>query len=363
MPNSLITSVIIAIVGVGLGIIATRIIGRRRGEVKTGANDQSLLLIQNQLNELARTNAELSRVLDARLVESNRTVHQSLEKQFGETNKIVRDVTERLTKLDETNKQVISFADQLQSLQDILKNPKQRGILGEYYLETLLKNVLPPGSYKMQYPFSDGTIVDAVVFVKDKIIPIDSKFSLENYNRLVEERDPMEKERLEKLFKQDLKGRIDETAKYVKPAEGTMDFAFMFIPHEAIYYDLLVAQVGTVKINTRDLIEYAFKEKHVIIVSPTSFLAYLQTVLQGLKALQIEESAKEIRARVEDLGRHLSSYEAYMVKLGSALGTSVGHYNTAYRELKKIDKDVTKMVGTSPGIETILIEKPAIEGE
>ena len=173
----------------------------------------------------------------------------------------------------------------------------------------------------------------------------------------------MEKERLEKLFKQDLKGRIDETAKYVKPAEGTMDFAFMFIPHEAIYYDLLVAQVGTVKINTRDLIEYAFKEKHVIIVSPTSFLAYLQTVLQGLKALQIEESAKEIRARVEDLGRHLSSYEAYMVKLGSALGTSVGHYNTAYRELKKIDKDVTKMVGTSPGIETILIEKPAIEGE
>ena len=215
----------------------------------------------------------------------------------------------------------------------------------------------------MQYPFSDGTIVDAVVFVKDKIIPIDSKFSLENYNRLVEERDPMEKERLEKLFKQDLKGRIDETAKYVKPAEGTMDFAFMFIPHEAIYYDLLVAQVGPVKINTRDLIEYAFKEKHVIIVSPTSFLAYLQTVLQGLKALQIEESAKEIRARVEDLGRHLSSYEAYMVKLGSALGTSVGHYNTAYRELKKIDKDVTKMVGTSPGIETILIEKPATEGE
>ncbi len=363
MSNSFVTFTFVALTGIAVGVVVAMVLKRGKGEESAPANDQSLLLIQNQLNELARTNAELSRVLDARLVESNRTVHQSLEKQFGETNKIVRDVTERLTKLDETNKQVISFTDQLQSLQDILKNPKQRGILGEYYLETLLKNVLPTGSYQMQYPFADGTIVDAVVFVKDKIIPIDSKFSLENYNRLAEERDPVEKERLEKLFKQDLKSRIDETAKYVKPAERTMDFAFMFIPHEAIYYDLLVAQVGSVKINTRDLIEYAFKEKHVIIVSPTSFLAYLQTVLQGLKALQIEESAKEIRARVEDLGRHLNSYEAYMAKLGSALGTSVGHYNTAYRELKKIDKDVTRMVGISPGIEVVAIEKPAVEGD
>ncbi len=351
--------IIVAVVGIGLGVALARAIGRRKGGENEPANDQSLLLIQNQLNELARTNTELSRVLDARLTESAKAMHQSLERQFGESTKIVREVTERLTKLDETNKQVISFTDQLQSLQDILKNPKQRGILGEYYLETLLKNVLPPGSYQMQYPFADGTIVDAVVFVKDKIIPIDSKFSLENYNRLVGERDPIEKERLEKLFKQDLKGRIDETAKYVKPAEKTMDFAFMFIPHEAIYYDLLVAQVGAVKLNTRDLIEYAFKEKHVIIVSPTSFLAYLQTVLQGLKALQIEESAKEIRTRVENLGRHLASYEEYMKKLGGSLGTTVNQYNLAYRELKKVDKDVTRITGESPGLETVLLDKPS----
>jgi DNA recombination protein RmuC len=358
MSNTTITFVIIAVVGIGVGIVVARVMGRRKEEGSNGANDQSLLLIQNQLNELARTNAELSRVLDARLVESNKTVHQSLEKQFGETNKIVRDVTERLTKLDETNKQVISFTDQLQSLQDILKNPKQRGILGEYYLETLLKNVLPPGSYQMQYAFTDGTIVDAVVFVKDKIIPIDSKFSLENYNRLVGERDPAEKERLEKLFKQDLKGRIDETAKYVKPAEKTMDFAFMFIPHEAIYYDLLVAQVGTVKLNTRDLIEYAFKEKHVIIVSPTSFLAYLQTVLQGLKALQIEESAKEIRKNIENLQKHLRSYEDYHDKLGNALATTVNHFNSSRKEFGKIDKDVIRITNTGSEIEPLTIEKP-----
>ena len=141
MSGATTTIILVALIGIAAGVVVAMIMNRKKGEGSAPANDQSLLLIQNQLNELARTNAELSRVLDARLVESNRTVHQSLEKQFGETNKIVRDVTERLTKLDETNKQVISFTDQLQSLQDILKNPKQRGILGEYYLETLLKNV------------------------------------------------------------------------------------------------------------------------------------------------------------------------------------------------------------------------------
>ncbi len=286
---------------------------------------------------------------------------QKITFQFGESSKLIKDVTEKLTKLDETNRQVVGFADQLQSLQDILKNPKQRGILGEYYLETLLKNVLPTGSYQMQYPFKDGTIVDAVVFVKDKIIPIDSKFSLENYNRLADERDPGERDRLEKLFKQDLKNRIDETSKYVKPEEGTMDFAFMFIPHEAIYYDLLVAQVGAVKVNTRDLVEYAFKDKHVIIVSPTSFLAYLQTVLQGLKALQIEESAKEIRQRVDELGKHIGAYESYMGKLGGALGTTVSHYNLAYKELKKVDKDVLRITGSNTGFEPLVLDKPSLE--
>ena len=315
-----------------------------------------LKLILEQMNELTRT-------VDSKIGETSKQVNESLRHQSGESNRIIRDITERLTRLDETNKQVVSFADQLKSLQDILKNPKQRGILGEYYLETLLKNVLPLGSYQMQYPFKDGTIVDAVVFVKDKIIPIDSKFSLENYNRLVEEKDSTEKERLEKAFKTDLKGRIDETSKYVKPSEGTMDFAFMFIPHEAIYYDLLISQVGTVKINTRDLIEYAFKERHVIIVSPTSFLAYLQTVLQGLKALVIEESAVEIRKNVEGLQKHLRSYEEYHQKLGSAISTTVNHFNATGKEFKKIDKDMLKITGKSLEIDTSILDRPVSENQ
>ena len=313
-------------------------------------DDQSFLLLQNQIQEITRT-------LDAKLGE----IPGVIRNQFGESAKIIREVTERLTKLDETNKQVVNFADQLKNLQDILKNPKQRGVLGEYYLETVLKNVLPPGSYQTQYEFKDGTKVDAVIFVKDKIIPIDSKFSLENYNRILETNDENEKKRLEEIFKNDLKNRIDETAKYIKPEERTMEFAFMFIPSEAIYYDLLINKIGTVKANTRDLVEYAMGQKKVIIVSPTSFLAYLQTVLQGLRALQIEESAKEIKKGVENLARHLTSYETYMQKMGNHLGTTVNMYNSAYKEFGKIDKDVYKISGEKIGADPLKIEKPKQE--
>jgi DNA recombination protein RmuC len=335
---------------VGGGILAYFIFGNKKEKPN---NDTGLQLILTQLNELSRT-------VDNKLGESHKQVRESMQFHSTESNKIIRDVTERLTRLDETNKQVISFADQLQSLENILRNPKQRGILGEYYLETVLKNVLPPGSYQMQYAFNDDTIVDAVVFVKDKIIPIDSKFSLENYNKMVEERDEVEKRRLEKVFENDLKNRIVETSKYVQPAQGTTDFAFMFIPHEAIYYDLITNKVGVSEDN-ENLIQRAAGKYKVIITSPTSFLAYLQTVLQGLKALQIEESAKEIIKKVEDLGKHLKSYDEYHGKLGNALNTVVNHYNASNKELKKIDKDVLRIAGSSPELSLLEVEKTKIE--
>ena len=300
-------------------------------------------------------------MLDSKLTESSRFLHESLRVQSSESNKIIRDVVQELTKVGEGQKQVMNFTEQLRSLQDILKNPKQRGVLGEYYLETLLKNVLPPGSFQMQYAFPDGSIVDAVVFVKDKIIPIDSKFSLENYNRLVEEKDPVEKERLEKLFIGDLKNRILETAKYIQPERGTMDFAFMFIPHEAIYYDLLVNKIGAASGETDSLIHRAAGKYRVIVVSPTSFLAYLQTVLQGLKALQIEESVKLVIKNVGELGKHLKSFEDYQQKMGNALGTTVNHFNASQKEFKKIDKDILRISGSGNGFEPQLLEKPSLE--
>jgi len=341
------SALIILLVLASIAIVALVYFLLRKQKPQEDNSGQAILMMQEQLKEIRQT-------LDSKMGDSAKIMQQ----QFSQSAKIIKDVTERLTKLDETNRQVVDFADQLQNLQDILKNPKQRGVLGEYYLETVLKNVLPPKSFQMQYKFKNGETVDAVVFVKDKIIPIDSKFSLENYNRIVQERNQERKEDLEKQFKADLKNRIDETSKYIRPNEGTMDFAFMFIPAEGVYYDLLINQVGAIKVSTRDLIEYAFKEKHVIIVSPTSFLAYLQTVLQGLRALQIEESAKEIRKRVEMLGKHLLSFDEYMKKLGGHMSTAVNTYNQAYKELGKVDKDVLKIAGKAGEIEPMELERP-----
>jgi DNA recombination protein RmuC len=283
-----------------------------------------------------------------------------LERQAGHSNRIVQEVTGKLTELQATNKQVVNFASQMQSLENILKNPKQRGILGEYFLETLLGNILPPNSYKMQYKFKDGEIVDAAIFIKDKIVPVDAKFSLEKYNLIMEEQDEGKREALEKDFKRDIKNRIDETSKYIRPAEETTDFAFMFIPAEGVFYNLLIYKNNTANINSEDLIKYAFG-KRVMIVSPTSFFAYLQTVIQGLKALKIEESVKDILEGVDKLSKHLLQYDEYMKKLGANLGTAVNAYNTAYKELGKVDKDIARLGKGEKQLEVLEIDKPHLD--
>lgn len=329
--------------------------------VKT--DDSAAQYLKTDLTDLTKGVSELKESLNDKISDKLDKSHQhmsdSIQRQFSQSAKIITEITERLTKLDETNKRVVDVADELRILQNVLQNPKQRGVLGEYYLAQVLENVLPPERFTLQHKFKDGDIVDAVITLeKGKLLPVDSKFSLENYNRLVEEKDKLRQVVIAKQFKTDLKNRIDETAKYIRPAEGTMDYAFMFIPSEAIYYDLLVNKVGTAGTSARDLIEYAFREKHVIIVSPTTFMAYLQTVLQGLRGLQIEDQAKEIQIRVRQLGQHLGAYDTYMQKLGNSLGVTVSHYNTAHKELNKIDKDVVKIAGSPGVIEPLLIDKP-----
>lgn len=352
-----ITIILIGLILVGIVMV---FLNTRRKPADGGADrefHEKMVRLEERIGQLNEKSTEITRVLDTKMAESTRAFRDHI----GETNKIVRDVTEKLTKLDETNKQVLNFSDQLQNLQDILQNPKQRGMVGEYFLNTLLKNVLPPGTYQEQYKFTDGEIVDAVVKVKKKLIPVDSKFSLENYNRMAETHDQTEKKNLEKVFVNDLKLRIQETAKYIRPNEDTTDFAFMFIPSEAIYYDLLVNKVGAITEDTENLIQRAANKYHVIIVSPTSFLAYLQTVMEGLRAMQIEESAKEIRKNVELLGKHITSYDEFMKKLGVQLGTTVNTYNTAYKEFKKVDKDVMKISDQGGKVEPLELEKPKEE--
>lgn len=332
-------------------------------QYQNGTNSaESMGFLKQDLQGLQQLINQSQALMNERIDKNNSAMQASVQKQMTESTRLIADVTERLTKLDETNKRVVDVADELKTLQNVLQNPKQRGVLGEYYLQNVLDNVLPADRYKIQYKFKNGDLVDAVIFLeKNKILPIDSKFSLENYNRLIEEKSKAERESLVKKFKQDLKNRIDETSKYIRPQENTMDFAFMFIPSEAIYNDLLTNKIGTAETSARDLIEYAFQEKKVIIVSPTTFMAYLQTVLQGLRSLQIEEQAKEIQKRVGMLGRHIKNYEQFMQKLGNSLGTTVKHYNNAHKELKKVDKDVVKIADTAEVVNPAIIEGPSTD--
>lgn len=342
MENVIVTFLSLLLFGV---IIAVYLLTRNRSH--NTPDNSGLLLLQHHIENL-------NKHLQTSLSESVKNQQMS----SGQMTNAVRDVTERLVKLEETNKQILTFSGQLENLQRILTNPKQRGILGEYYLETLLKNIFSPEQYQMQYKFKDGAIVDAALFVQNKIIPIDSKFSLENYNRLVQEEAPEERAKFEKVFLNDIKARIVETKKYIRPEEGTMDFAFMFIPHEALYYDLLINKIGTVTADTESILQRAAQQYHVIIVSPTSFAAYLQTVLMGLNELKIADQSKEIRLRVQDLGRHLKAYEQYFLGVGKHLNTTVNQYNLASKELVKVDKDVLKISGTGIGIEPQLIDRP-----
>lgn len=355
MPQE--TFVILVLIAVVVGFaVFIYILNQRLKELRQGS---AVELMKTDVTELSRSINQLQQAMGDKLERNNNTMQLSMQKQLGESSRLVAEVTQRLAKLDETNRRVVDVADELKTLQNVLSNPKQRGGLGEYYLDIVLANVLPPHVYETQYSFKDGKIVDAIIKLdKKRILPIDSKFSLENYNRLIEAKDKVQKEALIKVFKADLKNRIDETAKYIRPSENTLDYAFMFIPSEAIYYDLLVNNVGTTNTTSRDLIEYAFVDKKVIIVSPTTLLAYLQTVMQGLKSLQIEEQAKDIQKRVGELGTHLKTHETFMQKLGNSLGTTVNHFNTAHKELGKIDKDIVRIADVSPGIEPLLVDKP-----
>ena len=347
-PLALAVIIIVLVVGLAAGFAWLR-----RGMVRP-EEGSGMVLLQQQMQELART-------LDARVSESSRAMQENSHRQFSESSRLIKEITTELTSVKEIGRQTQTYAEQLQSLQDLLKNPKQRGILGEYYLETVLRNVMSPEDYRIQYPFKNGEIVDAVIIINKKLVPVDSKFSLDNYNRFVNTQvGTPERAVAEKAFVNDLKLRITETAKYIRPEEDTMDFAFMFIPSEGIYYDLLTNQIGGGG-EEENLIQRAASKYKVIIVSPTSFLAYLQTVMQGLKALQIEQKAVDIQKRVGELGKHIGAYEEFYKKLGTSLGTTVSHYNSGYKELGKIDKDVYRIAESKIDIEPSLLEKPMAE--
>ena len=344
------------------------------------SSDETLKL-QLQLNEQLRNeiqeirkevneNAEKGRVeIESKLKDINKEINDfhkasksDMHKQFSESTKVISEVTKELEKIKGTNEQVLNFANQMKSLEKILSNQKQRGILGEIQLENLLANVLPPELFQMQYKFPNGEIVDAIVKVGYFVIPIDAKFSLDNYNKMIESDDKVEVETLERNFKTDIKKRIDETAKYIRPRDKTTDYAYMFIPADGLYQDLLNSRVGTLQINSRDLVSYAYTKK-VMIVSPMSLFPMLQITVKALHNLKVENSIRDIQVNIEKLSSHLKAYKIYHNKLGNTLGTAVNHYNISSKEFKKIDKDILKISeGKSQvNFEIDTVEKPQLD--
>jgi DNA recombination protein RmuC len=350
---------IIAVIVLGILVLALAIglvLVSRRG---SGGDAQSALLLKADMTELTKSMDQLKDGLHKQLAEQLGTSNKQLASQSAASIKILQQVAEKLTKLEGTNKNVGDIAAELKTLQNVLQNPKQRGVIGEYYLEQILQNILPPGTYELQYRIGEGLVVDAAIKLDDKVLPIDSKFSLENYNRLIEAKD-VDREALNKLFKTDIKNRIDETAKYILPGKGTLDQALMFIPSEAIYYDLLANKVGVAGVSGRNLMQYA-SEKKVTIVGPSTLSAMLQTIVQGLRSIEIHKDTEKIRKNIEQLQKHLLAHNAYMMKLGSSLGTTVGHFNNTYKELGKIDRDIVKIADTEVTVEPALIDKPTLE--
>ena len=344
------------------------------------SSDETLKL-QLQLNEQLRNeiqeirkevneNAEKGRVeIESKLKDINKEINDfhkasksDMHKQFSESTKVISEVTKELEKIKGTNEQVLNFANQMKSLEKILSNQKQRGILGEIQLENLLANVLPPELFQMQYKFPNGEIVDAIVKVGNFVIPIDAKFSLDNYNKMIESDDKAEVETLERNFKTDIKKRIDETAKYIRPRDKTTDYAYMFIPADGLYQDLLNSRVGTLQINSRDLVSYAYTKK-VMIVSPMSLFPMLQITVKALHNLKVENSIRDIQVNIKKLSSHLKAYKIYHNKLGNTLGTAVNHYNISSKEFKKIDKDILKISeGKSQvNFEIDTVEKPQLD--
>lgn len=321
-------------------------------------DETSALLIKQDMTQLNEGLQKLNDGLKDHLTERLDKNDERIARQFASSNKIIENVTRKLTELDKTNQQVGDIATELKSLQSVLQNPKQRGVLGEFYLEQILQNLLPPGSFTLQYKIAEGMVVDAVIHLDGSLLPIDSKFSLENYNRLIEAK-PAERPTFEKAFKEDLKRRIDETSKYIQPKKGTLDQALMFIPSEAIYYDLLANKVGASGVNGRDLMQYAAVDKHVAIVGPSTLSAMLQVIVQGLKSMEIQKDTELIRKNIEQLQKHLLAYSSYYTKVGNSLSATVGHYNNASKELGKIDKDIVKIGGGEAVLDPLLIDRPS----
>ena len=282
--------------------------------------------------QLAERNAELDRrllAIDDRLDRRLADLDTKVDRRLENATKTTAEIHERLGKVDRATAQMLEQARELSQLQQVLRPPKARGGFGELLLENLLRDRLPPTAYELQYTFRSGERVDAIIRV-DRLVPVDAKFPLDNFERMIDAGNDVEREQHSKAFARDVRGHVDAiSSKYIRPDENTYDFAFMYFPSEAIYYELACGKTGA-------LLAYA-NENRVFPVSPTTLTAYLQVVALGLRGMQIEQHAREVMAYVAELDKEFVTFRDDFLVVGKHLANAQGRYADAQRRLDRFD--------------------------
>jgi DNA recombination protein RmuC len=318
---TLVTTVPIALVLVAALVVFARFLRRELA----AANDRAGSQLAERSAEVDRRLEAIDTRLDRRLADLDTKVDRRLET----ATKTTAEIHERLGKVDRATAQMLEQARELSQLQQILRPPKARGGFGELLLENLLRDRLPPSSYELQYTFRTGDRVDAIIRL-ERIVPIDAKFPLDNFERMVAADNDVERQQHEKLFSRDVKGHVDAiAAKYIRPDENTFDFALMYFPSEAIYYELACGKTGA-------LLAYAH-EKRVLPVSPATLTPYLQTIALGLRGMQIEQHAREVMAYVAELHKEFDAFREDFTVVGKHLANAQGRYADAQRRLDRFD--------------------------
>ena len=298
----------------------------------------------------ARLSEEMKRVW-TQFQEQVRTTESSVSQKLQQANETFAKVSQELGRVQKATEQVESVGRNVASLQELLRAPKLRGGLGEFFLADLLSQILPGDFFTLQYEFSGGERVDAVIRLGDQLVPVDSKFPLEQFRNLQQAVTDEERLRARKELIRDVKQHINAIAdKYIRPTEGTFEFALMYIPAESVYYETIIREDG--ETGLKSIFQHAI-DRRVIPVSPNSFYAYLQVILFGLRGLKVEHQAQEILAGLNQLNRELSNVREDFNKTGK-------HLRNALDSFERSDKRLDRFEGRLESVETTKTELPAL---
>ena len=339
--ETILTVVITVLVLVVLGLLVWLISSSFAGRKEIAGQAASLGALTQQLETLKAAQDDTKDKLQKSLLDGQTNISRNMQA----SQEVLDRLNKQIGELQGTNKQMMQIGTEVRRLEDILSSPKLRGQMGEWSLENLLSQILPKDSYKLQHTFKDGKMVDALIELADFSVPIDAKFPLPGFEKVVKAETEEEKTKLRRQFLKDVTAHIDKIAcDYIRPAEGTLDFALCYIPAENVYYETIVKYVG----ETHDILQYCF-DKKVIPVSPNLLYTYLMTVVMGLHGLQIEKQAAEIRQNLKKLNASFGDFGSNWEVLGKHLRNAYSQYDEGQKKLDRFGLQLDQIQGETEG--------------